>query len=77
MDLRTRKMTPVPAGEKTAQNNVQPKPASVSHPQNTGRPSNVHNPNNGQPVQKTGKPEQNPEQKNNEKPKTREAGTNN
>jgi len=45
--------------------------------QQTGRPSNVHNPNNGKPVQRTTAPEKKPEQKNDEKPKTREAGSNN
>jgi hypothetical protein len=81
MDLRTRKMTQVPSDDNTAQNNAQPKPAPANHTQSTGRPSNAHNPNNGQPVHRTSlpqqKPGQKPDQKNTEKPKTREAGTNN
>ncbi len=77
MDLRTRKMTGTPE-EKTAQNNTQTKPVSAAtHPQQTGRPATVHNPNNGQPVQRTTMPDKKPEQKNDEKPKTREAGNNN
>ena len=77
MDLRTRKMTQIPQDEKNAQNNMQPRPSTTNHPQTTGRPSNVHNPNNGKPAQRTATPEQKPEQKNNEKPKTREGGTKN
>ncbi|HEY4965245.1 MAG TPA: DUF6600 domain-containing protein [Puia sp.] len=78
MDLRTRKMTQTPPVEQTAQNNVQPKALpAATRVQQTGRPSNVHNPNNGKPVQRTTAPEKKPEQKNDEKPKTREAGSNN
>jgi hypothetical protein len=78
MDLRTRKMTqtPMPGGD-PGQNGNMPKPSPVNHVQTTGRPSNVHNPNNGQPVQRTETPEKKPEQKNDDRPKTREGGNNN
>ena len=58
-----------------AQNNL-PKPSPVNHVQTTGRPATVHNPNNGQPVQRTAKPENQQEQRSTEKPKTREANNN-
>jgi hypothetical protein len=65
MDLRTRKMTTVPEN----------KPAA--HPQQTGRPSADHNPNNGQATHGTNTHEQKPDQKNDEKPKPKEGGSNN
>jgi hypothetical protein len=77
MEVRTRKMTTTPPDQQNAQNNGQPKPAATTHVQATGRPSNVHNPNNGKPLQRTSMPEKKPEQKNDEKPKTKEAGNNN
>jgi hypothetical protein len=77
MDARTRKMTELPTDQQNAQNNAHPKQAPATHVQATGRPSNVHNPNNGKPLQKTAVPEKKPEQKSDEKPKTKEAGNNN
>jgi len=78
IDLRTRRMTetPMPGGVQ-GQNTNMPKPSPANHVQTTGRPSDVHNPNNGQPVQRAQIQEKKPEQKNDDKPKTREAGNNN
>jgi hypothetical protein len=59
-----------------AQNNTLPQPSPVNQVRTTGRPSTVHNPNNGQPVQRAPKPENKPDQPAAEKPKTREADSN-
>jgi hypothetical protein len=77
MDFRTRKMTQSPPDTGPLRSNTLPKPSPANHVQTTGRPSNVHNPNNGQPVQRAAMPEKKQAPKNDDKPKTRDAGNNN
>jgi hypothetical protein len=58
------------------QSNTLPKPSPANQVQTTGRPTTVHNPNTGQPVQRAQKPAEKPVQQSAEKPKTREAENN-
>ena len=53
-----------------------PQPAMGNRVQTTGRPAAVRNPGNVQPVPRNAKPEEKPEQRSTEKPRTREADNN-
>ena len=76
-DFHPRPIAQPPTNTGQSPNNTLPKPSPANHVQTNGRPTNVHNPNNGQPLQKTATPEKKPEQKTGDKPKTRDAGNNN
>jgi hypothetical protein len=75
-DVRTREINQASSNTRPAQSAQPQHPAPANQTQTTGRPSTVHNPGNGQPVQRTAKPENKPEQKPAEQPKTRKAEDN-
>ena len=73
-DVRANQFNQTPAASQhPVTTSPMPKPSPANHVQTTGRPSSDHNPNNGQPVQRTPAPQNKPADKPEEKPKTREA----
>jgi hypothetical protein len=73
--FQAKPIMPTQANTGQSPNNNLPKPSPANHVQTNNKPSNPHNPNSGQPQQKTNVPEKKPEQKTEDKPKP--AGNNN
>jgi hypothetical protein len=66
-------VNPAPASTQTAPANRPSQPPAAKPAQTTGRPANNHNPHTNPPVQGTPAPENKPDTKQTEKPKTRQA----